>query len=290
MTTTLNKASEDNIVSETPETPEIQADTDILTPDTSVEAETASPTAASQNDDTVVITRVTLNYIVIAVMFFAVGLLIGAISFRSTATIDEAAIEAAVQNVLVDAGMMQPPGDMDVLVDDDPYLGPEDAPIVIVEFSAYACPYCGRHFEETLEPLLENYGQYIRYVYRDMPIINQAVSIPASLAANCALEQGQFWEYHNAIFANQNALAQSGQPYLIQLAAELGLDAESFTTCLTEQQYMDEVIADANTGSALGITGTPAFYINGAPHNGARPYEYFETIILRELSAAGIDY
>lgn len=274
-------------MSETPETVEIQGEADVSSPVTTPKTDVVTPQTTNDN---VVVSRVTINYIVIAVMFFAVGLLIGAMSFRSTATIDEAAIEAAVQNVLVDAGMMQPPGDMDVLVDDDPFLGPEDAPIVIVEFSAYACPYCGRHFEETLEPLLENYGQYIRYVYRDMPIINQAVSIPASLAANCALEQGQFWEYHNAIFANQNTLAQSGQTYLIQLASELEMDTESFTTCLIEQNYMDEVIADANTGTALGITGTPAFYINGSPHNGARPYEYFETIILRELDAAGIDY
>lgn len=241
------------------------------------------------DDDVVVISRVTINYVVIASLFFAVGLLVGGMSF--SATINQDAIEAAVQNVLVEGGLIQPPANMDLLVDDDPFLGPEDAPIVIVEFSAYACPFCGRHFAETFEPILENYGQYIRYVYRDFPATNPEVSYPASFAANCALEQGYFWEYHSALFSNQNTLVQSGGSsiYLTQLAADIGLDTTSFSTCLSEQRYLDEVNADFNAGIVAGVSGTPSFYINGAAHSGARPYEYFEAIILRELEKAGIN-
>ena len=239
------------------------------------------------DDEVVVISRTILNYIVIAVMFFAVGVLIGSISFG----VDEAVIEGAVENVLIDAGVIAAPVSMASIVDDDPFLGPEDAPIVMVEFSGYACPFCGRHFVETLEPLLENYGEYIRYVYRDFPSVNQPVAVPASLAANCAIEQNAFWEYHALLFVNQETLfqVQGSNIYLTQLAADLGLDVDSFSTCLTEERYMDEVVNDFNDGIAIGVSGTPGFYINGTAHSGARPYEYFEAVILRELEAAGID-
>ncbi len=241
----------------------------------------------ADSEDVIVIPRTTINYLVIAVVFFAVGMLIGTMSFGSS--VDSDTIESAVQNVLIDAGIIQPPADMDILVDDDPFLGPEDAPIVIVEFSAYACPYCGRHFNETLEPLLETYGEYIRYVFRDFPSINPTVSFPASLAANCANEQGFFWEFHEELFANQETMVQSGQAYLNQVASDLGLDTAQFSECLTQQNYLTEVNDDFDTGVAFGVTGTPSFYINGQAHSGARPYQYFENIILRELEAAGID-
>ncbi|MEM9954666.1 MAG: thioredoxin domain-containing protein [Chloroflexota bacterium] len=242
----------------------------------------------SRSSETVTIKRTTLNYIVIAIVFFAIGLLIGGASF-GTASVDSETIESAVESVLVDAGIMQPPANMDILVDDDPFLGPADAPIVIVEFSAYACPYCQRHFEDTLAPLLETYSDYVRYVYRDFPTINPNVSFPASLAANCAREQGQFWEYHDLLFTNQSTLLQGGQSFLTQLASDLGLDTEQFNNCLIQQDYLYEVEGDFDAGIAVGVSGTPAFYINGQAHSGARPYAYFEGIILRELEALGIN-
>ena len=107
-----------------------------------------------------------------------------------------------------------------------------------MEFSAYACPYCGRHFQQTFGPLLENYGEYIRYVYRDYPIINPQVSFEAALAAGCAQEQGAFWEYHGALFENQ---PQLGQDLYFTLAEQMGLDTETFQTCFTELKYEDEV-------------------------------------------------
>ncbi|MGJ3240764.1 MAG: DsbA family protein [Anaerolineae bacterium] len=239
--------------------------------------------------DAVVINRNVINYIVTAVVFFVAGMFVGTLAFGQAATVDEETIERAVQTVLIDAGIMQPPADMAALVDDDPFLGPEDAPIVIVEFSAYACPYCGRHFNDTLQPLLDNYGDYIRYVYRDFPSINPNVSFPASLAANCAQEQDMFWEYHEELFANQTEMTSGGTDYLNQLASDLELDTLEFQSCLAQQRYLDEVNQDFNTGVAMGVTGTPSFYINGQAHSGARPYEYFEAIILRELELAGID-
>lgn len=241
---------------------------------------------AQAQTDVITLSRNTVNYVVIAIVFFAVGILVGAIGFGSkSATVDEAMIQAAVADVLIEAGIMQAPADMAVLVDDDPFLGPEDAPVVIVEFSAYACPYCGRHFQQTFEPLLENYGQYIRYVYRDFPTINPNISVPAALAANCANEQGKFWDYHNLLFNNQELL---GPDYFVQAAQELGMEMTSFNDCVQNQTYVQEVNADYGAGVSLGISGTPSFYINGKFYSGARPYEYFEAIILRELEAAGI--
>lgn len=269
---------------------EIEQKSDVVAEEESpITSEPLKPTPVTpSSDDAVMISRTTINYVVIAIIFFGVGLLMGGMSFG--ASVDEDAIEQAVQNALVESGLVQPPADMEILADDDPFLGSADAPIVIVEFSAYACPYCGRHFEETLGPLLDVYGEYIRYVYRDFPSINPNVSYPASLAANCAREQNMFWEYHDQLFVNQSTLTQTGEPFMTQLASDLGLDMGAFSNCLSTQQYLDEVNDDFNAGVALGITGTPSFYINGQPHSGARPFEYFETIIQRELQKAGIEY
>ena len=242
----------------------------------------------AKNDDTVTFPRTTLNYIVIALTFFALGIALGAVYFRgNNAEVDEEEIGVIVRELLVEAELLRPfVEDMVALADDDPYIGSVDAPITIVEFSAYACPYCGRHFNTTLTPILENYGEYVRYVYRDHPIINQEVSFPAALAANCARQQNNFWEYHTTLFENQTLL---GQSYFLQVAEDLGMDMEAFQTCYQAETTANEVINDYNDASALNITGTPSFYINGTFHSGAQSYEYFETVILRELSDLGIN-
>jgi protein-disulfide isomerase len=256
-------------------------------PDPTVVTQPPLQAQSAKNDDKVVLSRTTMNYFVIAVSFLVLGLFLGTTYFSSSATIDEDAIGAVVRELLVEAELLHPHiDDMSTLVDEDPNMGDEDAPIIMVEFSAYACPFCGRHYNETLQPILENYGQYIRYVYRDHPIINQKVSFPAALAANCALEQGAFWDYHRMLFENQTSL---GPSFFVQAAEDLGLDKEQFQACYDAQTYADEVIGDFNDGSDLNITGTPGFYINGGFHSGAQPYEYFESVILEELNKLGID-
>lgn len=202
----------------------------------------------------------------------------------SSSSLDEATVQRIVTEAIAQSGRDNT--DRFEFVDDDPYLGAEDAPVVIVEFSAYACPYCGRHFIQTLQPLLDNYGQYIRYVYRDFPTINPDVSFPAALAAACANEQGKFWEYHDQLFNNQSQL---GTDFFFSVANELELDIASFTTCFEEQRYLDEVNADYFDGSLMNITGTPSFLINGQSISGAQPYNIFERVVLRELEKAGID-
>ncbi|MCA9883691.1 MAG: DsbA family protein [Anaerolineae bacterium] len=261
----------------------------------------------NKRDETVaVVPRTTLNYVVIAFAFLIVGMVMGVLAIQRTQsplTEDDVArivstavagggglsrtdLEDVVRDVV---GELDLSGDVDPYqyVDDDPYLGPEDAPVVIVEFSAYACPYCGRHFQQTFEPLLENYGEYIRYVFRDYPIINPNVSWAASLAANCANEQGDFWNYHTALFNNQDLISDS--EYFFTLAEELELDMGEFRTCFEEQRYNNEINGDYVDGQILSITGTPAFLVNGMSISGAQPYEVFERLIVRELQAAGIE-
>lgn len=268
-----------------------------------------------------------LNYIIVAIMFLVVGIVIGLNVNASTISradveeavrtaladtrvqIDDTAIQAAISSINLAAGSGGGGGidaaalsqavtaaleqqardearrERIAMMDDDPFLGPEDAPIVMVEFSAYACPFCGRHFQQTLGPLLENYGQYIRYVYRDYPVIRQEVSFPAAMAAQCAHEQDKFWEFHDLLFQNQSEL---GRDLFMRIGREIGLEMESFTACVDENRYENEVLDDYYAGDALGITGTPSFYINGQIVSGALPYDRFERIILAELSRLGI--
>lgn len=241
------------------------------------------------SDDTVSLPRVMFNYIVIAVVFLGVGMFLGlnVNSGGGMSDLDAAAIEQLVINAVMEANGEEPI-DMVQMIDDDPYLGPEDAPVVIVEFSAYACPYCGRHYNTTLEPLLDTYGDYIRYVFRDFPTINPNVSQPAALAANCANEQGKFWEYHEFIFSNQQDLASGGMSFLNEAAEVTGLDTAAFTECFDDFRYVDEIENDYYDGLLNNVSGTPAFFINGEVHSGALPYEYFEKVVERELAKQGI--
>ena len=146
-----------------------------------------------KRDSAAGISRVWLNYLVIASFFLIIGVLIGKAVFETPAEqavmVDEAQLRTIIESVLVerDSGAAAAEeSDRFALVDDDPYLGDEDAPIVIVEFSDFFCTYCKRHFDQTFAPLLENFGGYIRYVYRDFARLTPE-STPAAAAANAHL-------------------------------------------------------------------------------------------------------
>jgi protein-disulfide isomerase len=166
---------------------------------------------------------------------------------------------------------------IEVSLDDDPVLGPEDAPITIVEFSDFRCGFCRRFFQETFQPLLDAYPSQIRFVYRDFPVVG---GFDAALAAECAHEQGAFWEYHNKLFSGELALGQSAY---LQYAEDLDLDIDEITECIESERYADEVNADTQYASDLGVRGTPMFFINGIPLVGAQPLEIFMQIIDGEL-------
>ncbi|MBC8170529.1 MAG: thioredoxin domain-containing protein [Anaerolineae bacterium] len=171
------------------------------------------------------------------------------------------------------------------LADDDPAFGPADAPITMVEFSDFNCPVCARFTLNTLPQIQSTYGDQIRYVYRDMPIIGGSVSVQTAIAAECAADDGKFWEFHHLLFSNTQA--RSPEAY-IGFADELGLNTSAYTTCLSDQAKYDEVILDLVYGQARDIRGTPAFYVNGQLINGAMPFEIFRTVINNELNKVGI--
>jgi protein-disulfide isomerase len=169
----------------------------------------------------------------------------------------------------------------DVPIDDDPIIGPEDAPITIIEFSDYECPYCKRWHDESFERLLETFPNEIRFVYRDFPLTSiHPNAAPAAEAANCAHEQGQFWDFHRKLFSTTTLNAQT---YLLY-AEELGLDMTAFEECFSSRRYQDEVMADLQWAVNLGVSSTPTFFINGIAIVGAQPFEVFYEVITKELA------
>ncbi len=164
----------------------------------------------------------------------------------------------------------------------DPVRGPATAPITIVEYSDYECPYCGR-VTPTLEKLRAAYPETVRLVFKDFPLPNHAKAPKASEAAHCASEQGKYWEMHDRLFANQQALEV---PELKQHAVALGLQAATFDQCLDSGKHAGIVAADLDEGRKLGIESTPTLFVNGRPIVGAQPFEFFVAVIEEELARA----
>ncbi len=174
---------------------------------------------------------------------------------------------------------------VNVSQDDDPAIGPEDARVVIIEFSDYQCPYCRKFALETLDRILEEYKGQVRFVYRDFPIENiHPYALKAAEAANCAGEQGRYFEYHDLLFEKQPEWSQRGEEAFVEYAEQLGLDVGSFRACLASGRYEQEVRKDLQDGIEAGVTGTPTFFINGIPLSGAQPFEAFKAIIDAELA------
>jgi protein-disulfide isomerase len=160
-----------------------------------------------------------------------------------------------------------------------PAKGEDKAPITIVEFSDFQCPFCGRA-EETVKQVLDQYKGKVRLVYRDYPLPFHNQAQKASEAAQCAGDQGKYWQMHEKLFANQKALSV---PELKDHAKGIGLDASKFDRCLDSGEKAKVVEASKKAGDEAGVNGTPAFFINGRLISGARPFENFKEIIDYEL-------
>jgi protein-disulfide isomerase len=165
-----------------------------------------------------------------------------------------------------------------------PAKGPENAPVTIVEFSDFQCPYCSR-VVPTIDEAVKVYGDQVRVVFRQFPLGMHKDAQKAAEASLCANEQGKFWGLHDAMFANQQAL---GVEQLKGKAAELGVDAAKFNACLDGGKYAPQVATDVAEGSQAGVSGTPAMFVNGRFVSGAVPFEQLASIIDDELQRKGI--
>jgi protein-disulfide isomerase len=161
------------------------------------------------------------------------------------------------------------------------YMGDIDAPVTIVEFSDFECPYCSRG-HDTMSEVMDNYLESgdVKIVFRNLPLSFHANAEPAALAALCAGEQDKFWEFHDGLFENQGSL---GNTLYTDLAEELGLDMDDFEECYDSNKYGDWIKADMGKARQSGITGTPAFLVNGELITGAQPYSAFEAAIEEAL-------
>jgi protein-disulfide isomerase len=181
--------------------------------------------------------------------------------------------EAAKVEILIEPPRVQ-------IAANGPSRGPEAAKVTIVEFSDFQCPFCKR-VTPTLEAIAERYPNDVRIVYRNFPLRNHTRATPAAEAALCAEEQGKFWPYHDLLFANPRALEDS---HFSSYAEQLELDKEAFEACYQEGRFRDQVARDLAEGRAAGVTGTPAFFVNGMMLSGAQPKEAFFELIDAELA------
>jgi protein-disulfide isomerase len=163
-----------------------------------------------------------------------------------------------------------------------PTLGAKDAPITMVEFGDFQCPFC-RASENSVKEIRAKYGDKVRLVYMDFPLGIHQHAMDAANAARCAGEQDKFWQYHDAMFADQSKLAPAD---LKASAAKLGLDAKKFDACLDKTKYQSQIQQDMAEGTKLGVTGTPTFFINGREITGAQPAQKFEEVIDDEMARA----
>lgn len=175
--------------------------------------------------------------------------------------------------------LLSPPR-VQVAYDPKRLRGNAKAPVMIVEFSDYQCPYC-HQIEPTVKKVLARYGDKVSFSYRDFPLtaIHSQAMIAAE-ASRCALEQEKFWEYHDQLFAASSLEKNS----LIEYARNLKLDDKQFESCLNSEKYKADIEKDEQEGRKAGINGTPGFFINGVEINGAKPESEFTSIIDDELS------
>jgi protein-disulfide isomerase len=163
---------------------------------------------------------------------------------------------------------------------DAPALGPADAPVTIVAFTDYQCPYCHRA-QQTIDRVVAEYGPKVRLVHQDYPLDGHPGAIPAARAARCAGEQGKFWEYYRSLMLQPGDFDTAD---FQKRAAALSLAAPSFGSCLASTRHDGAIQAAQAEGERVGVSGTPAYFVNGRMLSGARPFEDFKKVIDQELA------
>jgi len=180
--------------------------------------------------------------------------------------------------------LLEPPRvNVDLGAAGHPTLGPKNAPVTVIEFADFQCPFCKRS-EDAVKAVREKYGDRVQLVFMDFPLSFHPHAMPAANAARCAEAQGKFWQYHDALFADQSKLEPND---LKATAKTLGLDTAKFNACLDKNQYDQAIQKDLAEGHKLNVNGTPTFFIDGREVVGAQPTENFVSIIDQELAKNG---
>jgi protein-disulfide isomerase len=226
-------------------------------------------------------------YGVLTVLAFAVGVLLGYVVWGyqpnggQTPRAQAAAQPSGLAETDVPATEAPQFVRYDIPTKGFPTLGPNDAPITIVEFSDYQCPFCRRWHQDVYESLLNAYPGKIRVVYRNLPLTSiHPDAMAAAEAAMCAGEQDAYWPFHNKLFSSESLNTQT----FLQYAQDLSLNVEKFQVCITDQKYKDAIQADSDFAVNLGVRSTPTFFINGLAVVGAQPLEVFKQVIDKELA------
>jgi len=219
------------------------------------------------------------NKLMIVVLMIAVALVVIALVVVSNdAPADEPCVGEACDATREQAGPAS--GEEGGL---EPAIEPaaNEAKVTILEFSDFQCPFCARG-AATMAQIKEEYGDDVEIIFKEFPLSFHKNAQKAAEAAECARDQGKFWEMHDLMFANQGALGVSS---LKSYAEQLGLDTDEFDSCLDSGEKAGQVAADTAEGRSMGISGTPGFIINGRGVKGAQPLEVFKEIIDEELEA-----
>jgi len=250
-----------------------------------------------------VIKRSTFNSLIIAIIiitgiaaFFAGSFVSNLNSEQiSQKELDNAIAELELKILEKQLPTNQPSIPLEISADNDPIIGNPDAPIIIIEFSDFQCPFCARFHIQTLPTIMEEYIEKgtVKLVFRDFPI--QSIhpnAVPASVAAECANEQGKFKQMHDILFEKQNEWSNLETVYAIELfnqySEQINLEQEQFSSCLSTAKYVKEIQNDLNDGRTYGVTGTPGFFIGNQEMGfvelkGAQPFESFKKVIDRQL-------
>ena len=240
-------------------------------------------TAPLIQEDTVTFKR-SHFYSVLTVLAFAAGTLLGYVVWGmdspATTTVqtpNQTSVEVVEAPVTPQAEFIR----YDIPTENAYAIGPADAPITIVEFSDYQCPFCRRWHAEVYEPLLAAYPGQIRLVYRHLPLTSiHPDAMSAAEAAMCAGEQDAYWPYHEKLFGSESL----GNSTYVQYAQDLNLNMGTFEACLSDHKYQQAVQEDSDFALNLGIRSTPTFFINGLAVVGAQPLDVFKQVIDKELA------
>jgi protein-disulfide isomerase len=235
--------------------------------------------------ETITIKKDTFFYL-IAIVMLVIGLSAGYVLGDKFGGIFKGGGAAAVPTQ--DNGTQAPERAQLTIDADEPVLGDATAPVTIVEFSDFQCPYCGKFATETEPQIIKDYVDTgkVKLIFMDFPLSFHENAKPAAIAAECATQQGKFWDFHTKLFENQQTLsADSYEAW----AKELGLDMDKFDTCLTTNETETIVAKDLTDGLAAGVQGTPTLFIGNDKDGyiivvGALPYEAFQQAIDSELS------